>query len=149
MARSVPGGGPDRARGVQREGRPVDAQIAHGLGVLKNVLAEQHFQGTGRGGRIERFTRLLLDNDRLRKFAGKDGPKAEEMIGLAIEEQTALILQENRVRVFGGQKAHIFLKSADPKTITWHALHPGDSAFLDRGHDGPVLELDDWCIRPR
>jgi cyanophycinase len=134
---------------VQRGGRPFDAETAHGLGVLQNVLVEQHFQGSGRGGRIERFTRLLLDNDRLRKLSGRGGPRPEEMIGLAIEERTSLILQENRVEVFGQQKAHVFLKSADQKTITWHALYPGDAAFVYHGPGGPILELDEWHIEPR
>lgn len=133
--------------GQPRNGRPAEASIARGLGVLKNVITEQHFQGAGRGGRVERFTRLLLDNERLRQFAGEDGPKAEDMIGVAVEERTALILQENRVRVFGQQKVHLFLKSADQKTVSWHALEPGDAAFLYYGPDGPMLELDDWRIR--
>ncbi len=133
--------------GVPQNGTPADAVIARGLGVLKNVIVEQHFQGAGRGGRIERFTRLLLDNDRLRRAVGKDGPKAEDLIGLAVEEQTALVLQANRLRVFGRQKAHVFLKSADQKTITWHALEPGDTAFMRHGRGGPVLEMDEWRIR--
>lgn len=58
-----------------------------------------------------------------------------------------LIVQQNRVRVFGQQKAHIFLKSADQKTITWHALQSGDSAFLHQTASGPALELDDWRFR--
>lgn len=40
----------------------------------------------------------------------------------------------------------IFLKSADQKTTTWHALRPGDAAFLVNGPDGPLLELDEWRI---
>ena len=128
-------------------GRPAEATIARGLGLLKNVIAEQHFQGAGRGGRIERFTRLLRDNERIRQCVHADEAIPEEMIGLAVEEKTALVLQENRVRVFGQQKAHIFLKSADQKTITWHALQSGDSAFLHHTADGAALELDDWRIR--
>jgi cyanophycinase len=131
---------------VHRAGQPFDARIGRGLGLLQNVLAEQHFQGAGRGGRIERFTRVLLDNDRLRQLAGADGPEPEGMIGVAVEERTALIFQENRVRVFGQQQGHIFLKSTDQKTITWHALQPGDAAFLVNGPDGLVLELDEWRI---
>lgn len=135
------------AADVRRDGQPVDAHVGRGLGLLRNVVAEQHFQGAGRGGRIERFTRLLLDNERLRRFAGRDGPKPEEMIGIAVEERTALVLRENRVRVFGCGRSHLFLKSADQKTITWHALQSGDAAFLHQGPEGPVLELDEWRIR--
>jgi cyanophycinase len=131
--------------GAPIDDRPAEASIDRGFGILENVVLEQHFQG--RGGRIERFTRLLLDNDRVREMVGDDGPKPENMIGLAIEEGAALLLRENRLRVFGQGNAHVFLKSADQKTITWHDLKPGDAAFIEPGSDGPVLELDGWRIR--
>jgi hypothetical protein len=68
------------------------------------------------------------------------------MIGLAIEERTALLLQENRLKVFGQNHAHVFLKSADQKTITWHELLPGDAAFVAYEGEDPRLELDDWRL---
>jgi hypothetical protein len=40
--------------------------------------------------------------------------KPKTMIGMAVEEDTALILQANRLRVTGKKLAHIFLQSADP-----------------------------------
>jgi len=127
--------------------RPAEAEIDEGFGILDNVVLEQHFQGAGRGGRIERFTQLLLDNDRLRDLVGDDGPDPRGMIGLAVEEDTALLLRENRLRVFGDGSAHIFLKSTDQKTVTWHELKSGDTAFIDSGPSGPVLELDNWTVR--
>ena len=45
------------------------------------------------------------------------------------------------------QKSLATAKGVDQKTITWHELQPGDSAFLRDGADGPVLELDDWRFR--
>lgn len=117
-------------------GLPAKAEFGRGFGVLRNCIVEQHFQGDGRGGRIERFTRLLLDRDgELQASLGTDGPRVADMIGLAIEERTALLLQENRLRVFGAQNAHVFLKSSDGKTVTWHALKPGDAAFVYYGPD--------------
>jgi|GEM_PF-2027615 len=137
--------------GSPENGLPARAEIAHGFGVLRNVVLEQHFQGDGRAGRIERFTQLLLDNDRLRSVAGDgavDGTgRPETMIGLAVEERTALLLEGNRLRVFGKAKAHVFLKSADQKSITWHELLPGDTAIVRPTADGPVLELDAWEVR--
>ncbi len=109
---------------------PAKAQVARGLSILDNVIVEQHFGGSGRGGRIERFTGLLLDNDRLRRFFGRDGGKPEEVLGLAIEEEAALVLQQNRLKVIGTNKAHVFLKSTDQRTITWHELRTGDAAFI-------------------
>lgn len=123
-------------------------QISYGFGLLNNVIIEQHFNGRFRRGRIERFTRLLLDQQgELEGFLGSDGHSITKSIGMAVEERTALLLQENRLRVFGQQNAHIFLKSADNKTISWHDLHPGDAAFIVPGPNGPKLELDDWGLR--
>jgi cyanophycinase len=136
------------ASGEPAGGLPAKAEFAHGFGILNNCIVEQHFQGDGRGGRIERFTRLLLDHDgELKAMLGEAGPRVDEMIGLAIEERTALLVQENRLRAFGKQNAHVFLKSADGRSVEWHELKPGDAAFIDFGPNGPVLELDDWRVR--
>lgn len=69
---------------------------------------------------------------------------AENLIGLVVEEKTAIILQENRLRVFGDRNAHVFLKSRDQRTVTWHQLEPGVAGFLVDGDAGPMLELDSW-----
>jgi cyanophycinase len=133
--------------GASTNGEPAQAQIDHGLGILSNVIIEQHLNGNRRAGRIERFTGLLRDNERLRAFLGKDSPAPERMIGLAIEEGTAVLLTENRLKVVGRKHAHVFLKSADQKMITWHELAPGDAAFVTQASGGPVLELDGWRVR--
>jgi cyanophycinase-like exopeptidase len=111
--------------------------------VLKNVLAEQHFDA--RSGRIERLTGLLRDHKRVANFCPTASPK--QMIGLAVEEDTALIAQANRLRVTGKKLAHVFLQSTDPRVITWHALKPGDAAIVRPAHNGYVLELEDWEFR--
>jgi cyanophycinase len=133
--------------GESTNGEPAQARIDHGLGILSNVIIEQHLNGNRRAGRIERFTGLLRDNERLRTHLGKDTPAPERMIGLAIEEGTALLLTENRLKVVGRKHAHVFLKSADQKTITWHELSPGDAAYITQTAAGPVLELDGWRVR--
>lgn len=133
--------------GSPQNGRPAYASVARGLSILDNVIIEQHFGGSGRGGRIERFTGLLLDNERLFRYFGKEGGKPEEMLGFAIEEEAALVLQQNRLRVMGTNKAHVFLKSSDQRTITWHELRPGDAAFILVAPTGPVLHIDEWQIR--
>jgi len=66
------------------------------------------------------------------------------MIGLAVEEDTALILEANRLRVTGKKLAHVFLQRADARSVTWHALKPGDAAILRPVHEEYVLELEDW-----
>lgn len=129
--------------GEPEDGSPAEAKLSRGLGVMKHVLAEQHFDA--RSGRIERLTGLLRDHKRLANFAPTCRPK--QMLGLAVEENTALIVQESRLRVSGKKLAHVFLQSADPRRITWHALKPGDVAILRPGRNGYQLELEDWEFR--
>ena len=129
--------------GASEDGEPEEASLSRGLGVLKHVLAEQHFDA--RTGRIERLTGLLRDHKRLANFAPTCEPK--KMIGLAVEEDTALIAQANRLRVTGTKLAHIFLQATDPRVVTWHALKPGDAAILRQGHNGYHLQLEDWEFR--
>ena len=126
--------------GDPENGRPAEAMLARGIGTMKHVLAEQHFDA--RSGRIERLTSLLRDHKRLGNFSPTCRPT--QMIGLAVEEDTALIANGNELRVSGKKFAHVFLQSADPRQITWHALHSGDAAILQQANDGYVLELEDW-----
>ncbi len=121
-------------------GGPAEASLSRGLGVMKHILAEQHFNA--RSGRIERLTGLLRDHKRLANFAPTCEPK--RMIGLAVEEDTALIAQANRLRVTGKKLAHVFLQATDQRVVTWHALQPGDAAILRQGDTGYVVELEDW-----
>lgn len=126
--------------GEPENGRPADARLSRGLGLLRHVLAEQHFDA--RGGRIERLTGLLRDHKRLANFAPTCRPR--QMIGLAVEEDTALIVQGPQLVVSGQKLAHVFLQSRDPHTIAWHALQPGDAAIVHDTDGGHVLELLDW-----
>jgi cyanophycinase len=126
--------------GSPENGKPAEAQLARGMGVLRHVLAEQHFDA--RRGRIERLTRLLRDHDRLSRFSADCEPK--RMIGLAVEEDTAMIVRTNRLSVAGKKLAHVFLQSSDSRAITWHALRPGDEAVVRKVDADWRLELEDW-----
>jgi cyanophycinase len=126
--------------GDNEDGEPASADLSRGLGLLKNVLAEQHFDA--RGGRIERLTGLLRDHKRLANFLPTCQPK--RMIALAVEEDTALIVSSNHLQVAGKKLAHIFLQSEDPREVTWHALQPGDTAVLLPESGGFHLQLEDW-----
>ena len=130
--------------GNPEDGRPAVPAIAHGLGVLKNVLAEQHFDA--RAGRIERLTKLLRNHKRLEEFLPSSSPK--QMIGLAVEEDTALLLQANRLQVTGEKVAHVFLQGLDPKVITWHTLKSGDAAFINFINGAYILEIEEWSLVP-
>jgi cyanophycinase len=126
--------------GEAADGRPEHANLSRGLGLMKYALAEQHFDA--RTGRIERLTGLLRDHKRLGNFSPTSEPS--RLIALAVEEDTALIAQRNRVRVAGRNLAHVFLQSKDPREITWHALKSGDAAVIAERDGEHVLELEEW-----
>lgn len=128
--------------GDNEDGRPAKAVLSRGLGVVRNVLCEQHFDA--RGGRIERLTNLLHDHKRLRETS--PGCSPQKMIGIAVDESTAAILHADRLRVVGASFAHVFLQSTHAQQTTWHALHPGDEARLvDEGGEAKLV-IDDWEI---
>lgn len=114
---------------------PATAVAAHGLGVLNRAIVEQHFDA--RGGRLERFTGLLRDNDRLDRLTGREGVGAK-MLGLAVEERSALVIRGDRLQVLGDGNAHVFAKSNQGKTLTWHELSSGEAAELKRDKSGAV-----------
>lgn len=114
---------------------PATAVAAHGLGVLTSAIVEQHFDA--RGGRLERFTGLLRDNDKLDRLTGRDGVGVT-MLGLAVEERSALIVRGDHLQVLGGANAYVFAKSNQGKTLIWHELAPGEVAELKRDRTGSV-----------
>ena len=123
--------------------RPARAELSRGLGVLSNVVAEQHFDA--RQGRIERFAELLRNKQQLANAS--PGCDPERMVGLAVEESTALIVRGNRLSVAGKNKAHVFLKSAAHDTLTWHALASGDIGVVRTAPDGShELHFEEWSV---
>lgn len=119
----------------RRTAGPLSAVAAHGLGLLTGAIVEQHFDG--RNGRLERFTDLLRDSQRLDRLTGHAGAGAK-MLGLAVEEGTALVVQEDRLEVLGKGDAHVFLKSPSDYTMVWHTLRSGSKAMLQRDRRGEV-----------
>jgi len=106
---------------------PAVAVTAHGLGLLTKTVVEQHFDA--RSGRLERFFHLLRDDARLDDLSGRHGA-SKQMVGLAVEEHTALIAQNNRLEVLGRGRTHVFLKTQGGRSITWQELRPGEAAQL-------------------
>ena len=72
------------------------------------------------------------------RLAGRRGAGVG-MLGLAVEGSTALALRSDRLEVLGAGAAHVFIKEADGRTITWHTLKSGDKAMLKRNARGDVL----------
>jgi cyanophycinase len=116
---------------------PAVAVTAHGFGLLTKAVVEQHFDA--RGGRFERFFQLLRDDARLDSLTGRPG-SSEEMVGLAVEEDTAVVAERDRLNVLGAGKAHVFLKSEAGRAIRWQELRSGESARLRRDVPKPTRE---------
>jgi cyanophycinase len=114
-------------------GAPSQAVVGYGLGLLTNAIVEQHFDS--RSGRFERFAGLLRDDERLDAMTGRAGAGAR-MMGFAVEERTALVLQSNRLSVVGNGNAHVFIKSLEQPQIAWHTLGPQSRALLEYDHRG-------------
>jgi cyanophycinase len=123
--------------------RPLSAVTAHGLGLFNGAIVEQHFDT--RRGRLERFTGLLRKSNELDALAGRPGA-GSRMLGLAIEEGTALVLRGDTIATLGGGSAHVFLKSDDDRQITWHRLAAGESAQLNRDSAGRPAMLRDGLL---
>ena len=102
---------------------------AHGLGLFDKAIVEQHFET--RGGRLERFTRLLRESARLDELTTRRG-SGERMIGIAVEEPAAVVIRGNHLAVLGDGSVHMFLKSNAGKTLAWHELKSGETAQLRR-----------------
>jgi cyanophycinase len=115
---------------------PMSVVAAHGLGLFNGAIVEQHFEE--RCGRLERFTGLLRDSQRLDRLAGRNGVGVR-MVGLAVETSTALVLRSDHLEVVGAANAHVFIKSPDERTITWPTLKSGDKVSLKRDERGQVV----------
>jgi cyanophycinase len=123
-------------RQVQRWPRaPLQAVAGHGLGLLTGAIVEQHFNA--RLGRLERFTGLLRDGQRLDTLAGRAGA-GEKMLGLAVDEGTALLVQADQLEVVGRSSVHVFIPSPGRSGMVWHTLASGHHAALQRDQPGDV-----------
>lgn len=115
---------------------PMSAVAAHGLGLFTGAIVEQHFNG--RGGRLERFTGLLRDSGQLDKLTGRAGAGAK-MLGLAVDEGTALVVQGDRLQVLGSGNVQVFIKALNNSPIVWHTLSTGSKAELKRDRRGETI----------
>ena len=90
---------------------------------------------------------MLRDNAQLDELAGRS-KAGERMLGLAVEERTALIAQGDRLEVVGTGSAHIFLKTRGGRTLAWHELLPGETAQLKRDKLGTeIVVREELCLQ--
>jgi cyanophycinase len=97
-----------------RHGTSRDAVLDAGFGLLQAAVVDQHFTERAR------HTRLL--------GALRENP---QKIGLGVDEQTALIIQANKVRVLGQNRATVIVP-AQNRTMSLHLLGSGEAAEIVR-----------------
>lgn len=106
-----------------RHGTSRDAVLDAGFGLLQQAVVDQHFTERAR------HTRLL--------GAMRENP---EKIGLGVDEQTALIIRANKVRVLGQNRATVIVP-AQNKTMSLHLLSSGEEAEIVRGENDKNSQL--------
>lgn len=106
---------------------PASAVAAHGLGVFRGAIVEQHFDTIG--GRLERFSGLLRDTARLDRLSGRVGA-GSRMVGLAVEEGAALLIRGEQLESLGVGSSHVFLRAKEWRALTWYELKSGELAKL-------------------
>lgn len=117
------------------EGRPASAVAGHGLGLMRGAIVEQHFDTVG--GRLERFTGLLRDVQRLNRLAGRENA-GEHMVGLAVEESAALVIRGDTLETMGIGSTHIFVRSPSLRALSWHEVPSGEKVLLSRDGSGEI-----------
>jgi len=96
-----------------RYGSSSRAKLDQGLGLLNRAVVDQHFT---QRARIRRLRRILEEHP--------------DMIGLGIDEGTALIVRGNHLKVIGESKV-IICRGATDQRVEWlDELSPGEEAHL-------------------
>ena len=116
----------------QTSNSPATVVAGHGFGLMTGAIVEQHFDG--KGGRVERFAGMLRNESLLDELSGRPGT-GQRMMGLAVEEKTALVVQGNRLEVVGAGHCHVFAKRNNGRTLVWSKLDAGDRVTVDREAD--------------
>ncbi|WP_425617641.1 cyanophycinase [Anatilimnocola sp. NA78] len=100
-----------------RHGTSRDAVTDGGFGLLMSAVVDQHFTERAR------HTRLL----------GVLGQNPQK-VGLGVDEQTALIIRANHVRVLGQNRATVIVPDQN-RTMSLHMLASGEGAEIVRARD--------------
>jgi cyanophycinase len=93
--------------------RPEVVELRQGLGFLKGVLIDQHFSQRGRQGRL--LTALVQD---------------ASLLGLGIDEDTAIIVKEDQFEVVGSGAVTVFDESESVYNNLDQLLHDEDLAIF-------------------
>jgi cyanophycinase len=95
------------------EGTTCDAVTTRGFGLLNGAVVDQHFSQRGRHPRL---MKVLEENPGL--------------LGLGIDEDTALLVQGNHLRVLGEAHVTVFLPAEAYHATLVYRLKPGENVEL-------------------
>lgn len=96
-----------------RYGSTTQAEVDSGLGLLRRAVVDQHFSQRGRHGRL---LNVLEDHPRL--------------IGVGVDECTALVVQRNQLRVLGESNVTLYVPSKTAGALWTYRLKPGSESKL-------------------
>jgi cyanophycinase len=105
------------------EGTNCDAVLGNGFGLLESAVVDQHFSQRGRHARL---LNVLEDHPGL--------------LGLGIDEDTALVVQGNHLRVLGDAHVTVFVPTESNNATVVYRLKPGAAVELSRAST-PAREL--------
>jgi cyanophycinase len=102
------------------------AVVGDGFGLIEKAVIDQHFTERAR------HTRLL--------GVLEEHP---DLIGLGVDEGTALLIEGNRLQALGSGRVTVCLKKPDDGATAIHLLKPGDTAEVAVAHNesGVVRDL--------
>jgi len=130
-------------RNAYEYGRYV-AQATLGLGVLENVITDQHFEGRhhDKRGRLERLTQVLRDDNLLHTLRNTEPWK---MTGVAVEESAYATFDKSGIKASGEGYVHVFVRNISRDSLTWYILDGGtdESAAIVSTADGLAIRRNE------
>jgi cyanophycinase len=96
-----------------RHGSSTEAVCDQGLGLLAHCVVDQHFS---QRNRLERLLGVL--------------EKHQAQLGIGIDEETAVLVREDRLKVIGASRATICLPDPFSRAVTLYRLKDGEQVHL-------------------
>lgn len=106
-------GAASMSRVMIRYGTPSNAHLGQGLGLLQNAIVDQHF----------------LARKRLPRLIGALS-QYPSLVGIGVDEGTAVIVRQNRVRVVGDSDAVVCMGQTANRSAAMIRLKPGTEVEL-------------------
>jgi cyanophycinase len=112
-----------------RYGTATEAVCDKGFGLVSHCVIDQHF---AERNRLQRLLGVLEQN--------------QAQVGLGIDEGTAVVLRQDRVKVIGRSRATICVPAAFGQAVTLYRLNAGEEArLLLAGKDSLAWELQKFA----